>query len=185
MKKTALVILLILMLLGLIAVVNQVVEVTEANFVPGPPSISIDSPKANETCSTNAVWLNITIQTFFDYGNNSRMVECSLDGKENITIPISYVGFGEDSWSTVTGSVLLHELSEGSHSVTIYATYHFPSYGNYSTSDSRTSNFMIDFPEPTPSPEPEFFPATLVITSVIVVAVIVGMGLFIYFKKPK
>jgi len=67
----------------------------------------------------------------------------------------------------------------------VYATYHFPSYGNYSTSDSRTSNFMIDFPEPTPSPEPEFFPTTLVITSVIVVAVIVGVGLFIYFKKRK
>jgi len=88
------------------------------------------------------------MMTFFDQGNVTRIVEYSLDRQENITIPTIYEGYGEDHFSTVTALVSLPTLPEGSHSITVYATYHFPNYGNYTTEKSTTSFFTIDYTSP-------------------------------------
>lgn len=119
----------------------------DANFVPGIPFIRIVSP-ANKTYNVNLIPLNITISTFFDFGRGPRIVEYSLDGKENITISTEYQGLDENYFSTVTGFTQLPELSEGSHTITVYATYRFPDYGEYVTSDSKTVTFTIDSDSP-------------------------------------
>jgi len=125
----------------------KAIEIAEANFVPGPPSIFIASP-ANKTYNTQPIYLNLTMMTFFDHGNGSRIVEYSLDGQKNVTTPTVYEGYDEDHFSTVTASAILPTLPEGSHSITVYATYHFPNYGNYTTEKSATSFFTINYASP-------------------------------------
>jgi hypothetical protein len=159
----------------------EAVEVAEANFLPCPPSILIDSP-IDKTYNTNSVWLNITLKTWFDSGNASRVVECSLDGKENITIPLVSAAY-EDTFSTVTGSLVLLDLSESSHSITVYATY---TYGTYSTSNSLTTNFIIVLPEPTPCEEPRQIGHAVILGAAVTVGVLcTSWSLLLYLFKRK
>jgi len=81
-----------------------------------------------------------------------------LDGQENVT---------------VAGNVMLAGLSCGVHNVTVYA---WDAAGNAGTSE--TVFFTITEPEQECDP----FPTTLVIASLITVAV-VSVGLLVYFKK--
>ena len=115
--------LLLAIIVSLVAGINAV-EVAEANFVPSGPHIIIDSPEENMTYETSSVWLNITLRAFYDSDswNVSRVAEFSLDGEGNITVPVVYEGLDEDGFSNVTGSFLLSDLSDGSHSMTVYAT---------------------------------------------------------------
>jgi len=79
-----------------------------------------------------------------------------LDGQKNVTI---------DGNVTVTG------LSVGSHHLTVYV---WDTAGNLGRSETIT--FTIAKEEP--------FPTTLLIVSVVVVvAAVVGLGLLVYFKK--
>lgn len=186
MRRKALALVLPLVIFVSIVAGMLAVEVAEANFVPSPPSIIFDSPLENETCTTASVWLNITLKTWFDPGNASRIVECSLDGEENISIPVISEVYAE-TFSTVTGSLLLSDVSEGSHSITVYATNHFLAFGDYSTSDSKTINFAVDLPEPTHSPETQIepFPTTLVAPASVASVAMIGVGLLVSFKKRK
>ncbi|MBN1357149.1 hypothetical protein JW988_00100 [Candidatus Bathyarchaeota archaeon] len=111
-----------------------------------PPKVSILSLE-NKTYSADNVPL--------DFITNEGISQStySLDGQENVTINAN---------TTLTG------LSEGDHTVTVYAT---DKAGN--TGASETIYFRIDF-----------FPTTLVIASV-VTAAIIGVGLLVYFKKRK
>jgi hypothetical protein len=81
----------------------------------------------------------------------------SLDGQNNVTI---------------SGNTTLTDLPYGEHNVTVFATDEVDNTGA-----SETIFFSI--PEP-----PEPFPTTLVIASVVTVAVVV-VGLLLYFKKRK
>ena len=83
---------------------------------------------------------------------------------------ISYVLNGHQN-VTINGNTTLTGLANGDHNVTVYAT---DEAGN--TGASETIYFNVEVPEP--------FPTTLVIASVITVAVI-GVGLLVYFKKRK
>jgi hypothetical protein len=83
-------------------------------------------------------------------------IEYSLDAQSNVTI---------------SGNVILTGLSNGYHNVTVYATDEFGSTGV-----SKITRFTVEVPE--------HFPTTLVIASVTILAV-VGIGLFVYFKKRK
>ena len=161
------------------------VEVAEANFLPSPPSINIVSPKENMTYTTNSVWLNMTMITYFERGNVSRIVDCSLDGNENITVPLVGEVY-EDTSSTVTGSLILSDLSEGSHSITVYVTYYFLEIGDYFTSDKETINYIVKLPEPTHTPESRInpFPSSLVFT-VSVGTALAAIGLFAYLWRKR
>lgn len=78
----------------------------------------------------------------------------SLDGQDNVTI---------------AGNMTLAGLLDGEHSLTLFA---IDTAGNIGSSE--TIYFSVDVPEP--------FPTTLVVASVITVAV-VGIVLLVYFKK--
>jgi N-acetylneuraminic acid mutarotase len=85
--------------------------------------------------------------------------------------PASWMGFSLDGQDnvTVTGNITLSGLSNGLHNITVYAE---DTFGNEGASE--ITYFTIDVPEP--------FPTTLVIASIITVAII-GVGLLVYFKK--
>jgi hypothetical protein len=92
----------------------------------------------------------------FTVNETVAQISYSLDGQENIT---------------AAGNMTLTQLSNGAHNVTVYAT---DEAGNMGASETVT--FTVAVPEP--------FPTTLVIASVIIVAVI-SVGLLVYFKKRK
>jgi N-acetylneuraminic acid mutarotase len=85
--------------------------------------------------------------------------------------PVNWMGYslnGENN-VTIAGNTTLSGLPNSAHNLTVYVTDQF---GN--TGASETVYFNVDAPEP--------FPTTLVVASVILVAVI-GLGLLVYFKK--
>ena len=92
----------------------------------------------------------------FNVNEASSKITYSLDGQDNVT---------------VVGSAVLTGLPYGEHNVTVYATDEARHTGT-----SETIHFSLDMPEP--------FSTTLVIGSVITLAV-VGVGLLVYFKKRK
>jgi parallel beta-helix repeat protein len=111
-----------------------------------PPSISILSPE-NKTYDTTDISLT------FALNEPASWMAYSLDGKTSVTI---------------AGNVTLAALSEGSHSIVVYAK---DAAGNAGTSEIIYFNV-------------EPFPITLIV-AVIVIIVIVGAALLIYFKKAK
>jgi hypothetical protein len=112
-----------------------------------PPSVSVLSVE-NKTYEKSDVQLNFTVS------EAASKITYSLDEGDNVTI---------------TGNTTLSGLSEGAHSITVYA---WDMAGNIATPE--TISFSVKVPEP--------FPTTVVIASIGSVA-IVGLGLLVYFKK--
>jgi hypothetical protein len=122
--------------------------------------------------------------------HDSTAPEITLVSPENKTyyktgIPLNFSVNELDCWIRykldaqdaieISGNTTLIGFFYGSHSLTVYAT---DAAGN--TGD-KTVVFTLAKPEDTnPSPEP--FPATLLIATVVLVAMI-GIGLLVYFKK--
>jgi hypothetical protein len=88
----------------------------------------------------------------------------SLDGESNVTVTSS-------SLNSSARVVTIANVTKGVHKVTVYAN---DTYGNMGASETVT--FTVAKPEP--------FPTTLVVASVITVAV-VGVSIVVYFKKRK
>jgi len=110
-----------------------------------PPVVSILSLE-NKVYKTNNIPLDFAVD------EPASKIEYCIDGKERMVID---------------GNVTLIGLSNGLHSVTVYAT---DVDGNVGVSEA--AYFEI-----------EAFPTLLVLASVSVVAVIVGLGLLVYFIK--
>ena len=120
-----------------------------------PPAIFIDSPK-NKTYTVNSVSLKFTVS------ETTSWIKYSLDGQANVTI---------------TGDTTLSGLSEGEHSITVYAQD-----TDGQTRKSETVYFTIA--EGAETPPSEFSPITLIV-AIIAVAVIVGVILFFFLKAEK
>ena len=112
-----------------------------------PPTVTVVSPE-NMTYASSNVSLAFTVNKQVSW------MGYSLDGQETVT---------------VTGNTTLPALSNGLHSLTVYAK---DTFGN--TGASETVSFTVEAP----------FPATLVVAPVASV-VVVGAVLAIYFKKRK
>jgi parallel beta-helix repeat protein len=113
-------------------------------------------PKIALLSPVNQVFNESTIPLIFTVDKQVNWIGYSLDCQDNIT---------------VAGNATLSELTNGVHNITVYAE---DTFGNEGASE--TIIFNIDVPEP--------FPTTLVLASVITVAV-VSIGLLLYFKKRK
>ena len=100
------------------------------------------------------------------YGNSSVSLAFFVDK------PVNWTGYSLDGQQNVTivGNTTLTGLSSGVHEVTIYAN---DTYGNIGSSETIT--FTVSEP----------FPTELVATATSVSAVIMGLGLLVYFKKSK
>jgi len=116
-----------------------------------PPTISIVSPE-NKTYDTTDIPLTFTVDETVSW------IAYSLDGQANVTI---------------TGNTTLPELSDGSHSLIVYAK---DTDGN--TGASEIIYFTIETEK-----EEEAFP-TWIIAPIVIIAV-VGAALLVYFTKIK
>ena len=119
-------------------------EVVPFAIDTSPPSVSIMSPE-------NMTYWQTDIPLTFTANEPLSWIAYSLEGQNNVTI---------------AGNVTLAVLSEGSHSLVVYAT---DTFGN--TGASETIYFSIQ-----PSP-------ILWIAAVIAITVIAGAALLIYFRK--
>ena len=129
--------------------VNFIPFLTEPNPIPKfpdttPPTISIVSPE-NKTYTVSNVSLTFTIS------EPTSWMGYSLDGQANMTVTEN---------TTLTG------LSDGPHSLVVYAT---DTAGN--TGACETIHFSI-----------EAFPTTWIVAAMVVIA-IVGAALLVYFRK--
>jgi hypothetical protein len=121
-------------------------------------NISPPSPPVISNLSPeNKTYDTTDIPLSFTVDKPTSWIGYSLDEKENVTVVEN---------TTLTG------LSYGSHGIVVYAN---DTLGN--TGTSETINFTI-------AEKPEPFPTTLVIAPIASVAVI-GIGLFVYFRKRK
>jgi len=120
-----------------------------------PPAIFIVSPE-NKTYTVNSVSLKFTVS------KTTTWIKYSLDGQANVTI---------------TEDVTLSDLSEGEHSITVYAQD-----TDGKTGKSETIYFTIA--EGAETPQSDFSPTTL-IAAIIAVAVIIGVILFFFLKADK
>jgi len=128
----------------------------EVIYNVGP--LSIDSP-INTTYTTNQVCLNFSVWAHFDATIANVTIIYSLDKGDNVTIHTSaeYVPFwitdanGNPtnqastlySYYNILGYVELENLTEGSHSLNIFAQYN--DYGRKETYfDEKTIHFTVD-----------------------------------------
>jgi N-acetylneuraminic acid mutarotase len=111
-------------------------------------------PKISLLSPLNQTYNNSTVVLVFTEDKSVDWRSYSLDGKANITL---------------TGNTTLTGLSSGLHYITVYAE---DTFGNVGASET----VWFEVLEP--------FPTTLVVASVITVAV-VCVGLLVYFKKRK
>jgi N-acetylneuraminic acid mutarotase len=126
--------------------VNQ--QYTPFGYGTVPPVVSVVSPE-NMTYAANNVSLAFTVN------KQASWMGYSLDGQETVS---------------VTGNITLTELSNGLHTVTVYAKDTLENTGA-----SEAISFTVEAPEP--------FPTTLVATASATSLTIVGVGLMVYFKK--
>jgi hypothetical protein len=123
--------------------------------------LDITSP-TNITYTTNQLCFNFTAKTVFNLNVSSVTIDYCIDDKNNITVPVSlvlvpvgtYVTTNSDGTTTtkpstlfsyyiITGSADLGDLSQGSHSLTVFARY--ISYGGNSIYfDKKTIYFTIN-----------------------------------------
>jgi N-acetylneuraminic acid mutarotase len=115
-----------------------------------PPEISILSP-VNQTYNESSVSLIFTVDKAVNWNGYS------LDGQQNVTI---------------TGNTTIINVTNGLHSITVYAK---DTFGNEGASENIT--FSVKLPEP--------FPTTLVAIASGASAIAIGGGLLVYFKKRK
>jgi parallel beta-helix repeat protein len=115
-------------------------------------------PQITLLSPVNQVYNESSVDLVFTTDEAVNWTGYSLDGKQNVTITGN---------STITG------IPNGSHNLIVYAN---DTFGNTGTSETLT--FTIAVPEPFPTA----FVAAVSGTSAVIV---VGAGLFIYFKKRK
>jgi len=114
--------------------------------LPGAPTVTVLNPE-NSTYSNSNITLNFIVN------KPTGWIGYSFDGQDNVT---------------VAENVTLAGLSDGVHTVTVYAndTFGF-------TGASETVTFTI-----------ATFPTTIVVASILL-AVIIGVVLLVYFKKQR
>ena len=148
-RKLVISLVIVSLLLGLC-----IVGEANANFKPSPVDITINSP-TNNGVTTSTVSLKVTITVFLDMLNTSehRWVAYSLDGQDNVTMSPNYQGVsgsGEFQYSTVTAEGTLVGLSEGWHSLAVYAKY---DYGNWVNEGAEKIKFSVGTPVGLPPPD--------------------------------
>lgn len=123
--------------------------------------ITITSP-SNNTHSSSLLTLDITFKLLSNLEKTNVTLFYSVDGKDNVTIPISGTfvpleatrtyenGTTETvissffSYYVITGCVALPELPEGSHEITVYGEYKHFGGSNFNVFDNSTVHFTIN-----------------------------------------
>jgi parallel beta-helix repeat protein len=122
------------------------------------PKISLGSP-LNQTYNSSSITLTFSVDVLSPV-KAVNWTGYSLDGEPNVTV----------AGSSALTNVTLADVANGVHNVTVYANN---TYGNMA---SETVNFTVAKPSPFP---------TIWVATAAVIAVAVGLGLLVYFKKRK
>ena len=143
---------------GLTAYNFDMTTVSVINFTldATPPKVSILSPE-NKTYDLSDVPLNFTVS------ESASLIKYSIDGQDN---------------STLYGNTTLTGLPIGEHNLTVYV---WDVVGNLGVSETVVFNMA----KPEPEPELEPFPTAPVVAVSGASATVIGVGLFIYFKKHR
>jgi len=170
-----------------ILLLTSVVGVNLVSLVSASFQYSITSPE-NTVYPANQVPLNITIRTTngerFGYSNFVNKIFYCLDGKTNVTLPFTVSQTGDQGIQhyNYRASTLLKGLSDGDHSVKVYAI----GSSNYPFVVD-TLDFAVGYSskttEPNPIPETEFL--TITVVASIAIVTMVGLGILTYYKKYK
>ncbi len=115
-----------------------------------PPSISLMSP-------LNQTYIEKNVTLLFSIDKPVSWIGYSLDGQPNVT---------------VTNNGTLYDISNGAHSITVYAN---DTFGNIGSS-------AVSFEVPKPSSFPTL---TVAVAAILVVVVVVFAGLLIYRRHRK
>jgi hypothetical protein len=126
-----------------------------------PQQTDNTSPEITVISPVNQTYDKSNVPLIFNVNEPLNWTGYSLDGKENVTITVN---------------VTLSDLSNGLHSVTVYAN---DTSGNMGISETRS--FVVAVREV----EPEPFPVVPVAIASIALAGIIAVGLLVYFKKRK
>lgn len=133
----------------------QFANLVEANWIPSGPYITVVLPTNYGTYDIGStILLNVTVRESF--GVDSTEVEYCLDGKENITLPTVVKNYSTPSGIgyVLSSTVSLSELSEGVHSITVYARG-VSKMTNWNTKNSTICFFRIGESESFPTSTPE------------------------------
>jgi hypothetical protein len=183
MKRTALMQILILTLLFSTVSVLRLVQVACAQFegLPyDPPIISVLSPSPNKMYSQRSVPLNVRVEIRGNIYHNAetiRWLNYSLDGQTPISMAYSVPSDLTPPYY-VDANDVLHDLSDGTHNLTIYAE---TAIGGLTGNFNATVSFEVD----TSNTIDESFPTTLVAATAGASVTIVGLCVLLYFKKRK
>jgi len=183
MKKTALMRILILSLLFSTVSVPKLAQVACAQFegLPyDPPIISVLSPSPNKTYNQQSVPLNVRVEIRGNIYHNTETISglnYSLDGQTPISMAYSVPSDLTPPYY-VDANDVLHDLSDGTHNLTIYVE---TAIGGLTGNFNTTISFKVDASNAIIEP----FPTTLVATAVGASATIVGLIVFLYFKKRR
>jgi hypothetical protein len=183
MKRTAFMQILILPLLFSTLSVPRLVQVVCGQFEGLPydrPIISVSSPSPIGPYSEQNVPFNVTVQIRGSIYHNTeriRWMGYSLDGQT----PVELAYFVPSDLTPpyyVHGNDVLHDLSDGTHNLTIYVETAISDLtGNFNT----TIFFEVD----KSNTIAELFPTTLVAAAFIATVAIIDLALLFYFKKRK
>lgn len=127
----------------------------------GAPRVDTTPPSISDLSIGNKTYTISNVSLAFTVSEPTLGISYSLDGQENVAID---------------GNTTLTELSDGSHSLIVYAT---DTSGNRGASE--TVYFSIDVPQPEPL-EPLLITWITAATTIIA---IVGAALLVYFRKTK
>lgn len=189
MKKTALALTLTLALLFSLMAGTKMVTLAGANpwppgyFPPPPDYVIIQSPQDRMYYNTEPILLNFTFKANRAL-NPSASLFYLLDAQKDYRLEsvkveeVKYFVLNEEDYHAgYEGHVLLSNLSDGPHTLIVFAGY-ADSDGviNGTIGNEAKVNFRI-------APEP--FPTTLVATASGISTVAIGLGLLVYLKKRK
>jgi parallel beta-helix repeat protein len=118
-----------------------------------------NSPKVSLLSPVNGTYNETSVPLVFSVDKQVNWTAYSLDGQQNVT---------------VNGNCTIANVTNGFHSVTVYAK---DTFGITGASENVTFTIAV-----APLERPEPFPTALVVASIASIAV-VGVGLLVYFKK--
>ena len=200
MKRQTLALTVISMLLLAAMAGAQLDILVKGNVMIGivKPTINLISP-TNTTYNTNNLSLKANFTTIttglYDGGpryENTRSFVYSIDGKnpENITITKFDIGTNPGAYASFEGEVLLKDLAEGLHNLTVRVDFNYSSFNPsdsslyYAGAESSVC-FRIDTIPPNISKAVAFNIADLVIPLIVTGLSVFAVGALIYFKKRK
>ena len=164
MKKAAFALTMMLSIFLVVTLQNvEAQQTTQESGFPFFSEISILSPH-NATYPDDLLTLNITSLTLFKPSTVNITIVYSVDGKENVTIPVKEIPevrlvtitYANGTTETVQGEppfvpdriggwVTLPQLPEGTHHIIVYAKYEYNNgFQDFIGLDSNTVYFTID-----------------------------------------